>query len=75
MENEFIELFSEIVESENPVSLEDVLFDLEEWDSLAALSLISMIDDEYGIIIGSKDIEKMMTVGDIFNFITKNQSK
>jgi len=75
MENEFIELFSEIVESENPVSLEDVLLDLEEWDSLAALSLISMIDDEYGVIIGSKDIEKMVTVGDVLNFITKNQPK
>jgi len=69
MENDFIELFSEIVESEKYVRLEDVLVDLDDWDSLAALSLISMVDDEYGIIIGSKDLEKMVTVGDVFNFI------
>jgi len=69
MEDSFIEWFSEILESENPVSLEDVLADIEEWDSLAALSLISMVDDEYGIIMGSKDVKKMVIVRDILDFI------
>ena len=72
MENDFIELFSEIIESDEPVKFEDNLLDLNEWDSLAALSLSSMIDDEYGIIIGSKDLGKMETVGDVFNFIKSN---
>ncbi|ETR74153.1 MAG: acyl carrier protein [Candidatus Magnetoglobus multicellularis str. Araruama] len=69
MEVQFLELFSEIVESENAVKMDDLLTDFEEWDSLAVLSVISMLDDEYGVIMGSKDMKKMKTVGDIFSFV------
>jgi acyl carrier protein len=69
MEVQFLELFSEIVESENDVKMDDLLTDFEEWDSLAVLSVISMLDDEYGVIMGSKDMKKMKTVGDIFSFV------
>ncbi len=69
MEDNFIELFTEIVENDTQVRLDDVLLEIEGWDSLAALSLISMIDDEYGITVGSKELEEMVTVGDVLDFI------
>lgn len=72
MEKKFIEIFSEIIESQQLVHLEDVFADLDQWDSLAALSIVSMIDDEYGLLISSRDFEKMATVEDVLNFIKIN---
>jgi len=71
MEEKFLQLFADILEREKPMNLTDKLADIEEWDSLAALALVSMLDDEYGVIMGGKDLERMITVQDFFNFVLK----
>ena len=43
--------------------------ELEEWSSLIALSVILMVDEEYGITIEGKDIEKVGTIEELFNTI------
>lgn len=40
--------------------------DIEEWDSLIALSVIAMADDEYGVQLTGDDIRASATIGDIF---------
>lgn len=75
MEEKFLELFSEVLEleeDEEPLDFRDRLEDLEMWDSLAALSLVSMLDDEFGVIMGSKDLKTMATIQDILDFIKSN---
>ncbi len=75
MEEKFLELFAEILEreeNEEPMKLRDRLEDFETWDSLAAISLVSMLDDEYEITMGSKNLEKMKTIQDIWNFVKAN---
>jgi acyl carrier protein len=47
----------------------DRLDGLAGWDSLAALSLVSVIDDEYGVVIGHRDFVRMETLQDIYDFI------
>lgn len=47
------------------LTLEDNFRDLDEWDSLAYLSTIAMIDDEYGVVIDSKTFRTLQTLGDI----------
>ena len=42
---------------------------LDEWTSLMALSIIAMIDDEYGVTIKGKDIRAAETVEDLFNVV------
>ena len=42
---------------------------LEEWNSLTALSIIAMIDDEYGKTITGADLRGNKTIEDLFNFI------
>ena len=37
----------------------------QEWDSLAILSLLASIDEEYSVNINSAELEKMKTVGDV----------
>ena len=43
--------------------------ELEEWSSLIALSVILMVDEEYGITIEGKDIENVNTIEELFNTI------
>ena len=42
---------------------------LDEWTSLAALSVIAMIDDEYEVSINGNDIRNLETIGDLFELI------
>lgn len=42
---------------------------LDEWTSLAALSIIAMIDDEYGVSVNGNDIRNSETIGDLFSLV------
>lgn len=43
--------------------------DLDEWSSLIALSIIAMVDEEYGVTLKGDDIKNATTVQDIFNAV------
>lgn len=73
MEQKFIDLFKETLEIEDrTISLSDEFRAFDEWDSLALLSVIAMIDEEYDIIIESNTFQKLQTVGDVYNYIQSN---
>lgn len=76
MEQKFIELFAETLELESSesVSKETVFRELEQWDSLAFLSVIAMIDEEYDVVIDGNDFQKLLTIGDVINKIEEMQS-
>jgi acyl carrier protein len=42
---------------------------LEEWSSLIALSVIAMVDDEYGITLKGDDMRSAKTIEDLFNVV------
>ena len=46
---------------------------LEEWDSLIALSIIGMVDEEYGITLQGEDIRNAETINDLFNNVKAKQ--
>ena len=64
----FCEKLADNLETDE-VKLENVLKDFEEWDSLSALSIIDMVDSDYGVTIFAKDIMKLKTVKDLFLYI------
>jgi len=43
--------------------------ELEEWDSLKALSIIAMVDEEYSVIIKGDDIKNCHTIEDLFHIV------
>lgn len=71
---DFIEKFAEAVEIEDISTLtaETVFRDLPEWGSLAYLSVIALMDDEYNTQIEEADFKKLRTVQDIYDACTKN---
>lgn len=68
---EFIENFAnQFDEVEASELKEDTNFrDLDEWSSLAALSIIAMADEEYNVTLKGDDIINSHTVGDIYNIV------
>lgn len=42
---------------------------LDEWNSLTALSIISMIDDQYDKTITGADLRGCKTIEDLFNLV------
>ena len=73
METKFINLFAEVLEFEGEQGLTPatVFRDREEWDSLAYLSVIAMVDEEYDIVIEGNDFKKLITIGDLISEIEK----
>jgi acyl carrier protein len=47
--------------------------DLDEWDSLLALSVIAMADEEYGVELSGDDIRQSESVADLFAKIQAKQ--
>jgi len=69
--NKFIKLFSEQFD-ETPAEMfqpETEFKELEEWNSLTALSVISMVDEEYEKRITGADLRNCKTIKDLFLFI------
>ncbi|MCC8484535.1 acyl carrier protein [Xanthomonas campestris pv. raphani] len=65
----FIENFLSATDFQEPVevTVDTVLRDLPEWDSLAALGVIVMFDMEYGKTITGEDLANVVNVGDLYN--------
>jgi acyl carrier protein len=49
--------------------------ELEYWDSLVALSVLAMIDTEYGIVLKADDLRMCNTPQAIFDLIQVNIKK
>ena len=65
-EKEKIAFLEEIMElDEGTLSVDDVLEDYVEWDSITALSLIAMMDEKFHKTISGADIKNMKTVSDV----------
>lgn len=71
--NDFIEKFAEAVEIEDASMLnENTEFrSLPEWGSLAYLSVIAFMDDEYDTQIEEAEFKKLLTVQDLYNACTQ----
>jgi len=65
MEDLFLKQFAEALERSEEICMTDEFRSYQEWDSLAILSLLASIDEEYSVNINSAELEKMKTVGDV----------
>lgn len=66
---EFIEHFAEqFDETEfSEFKPETVFHELDEYTSLIALSIIAMVDEEYGVTLNANDMSSSVTIEDLYN--------
>jgi acyl carrier protein len=70
MEQQFIEQLKDILEIEDrDLALTDEFREFDEWDSLANLSVVAMIDEEYNVVIPTADFNKIKTIGELLEEI------
>lgn len=71
----FIKNFSDQFEATDPsvFTPETNFWELEEWSSLIALSIVSMIDEEYNVAIKSADIKGIKTIGELYSVVCNKQ--
>lgn len=68
--DEKMRLIEETLELDaNTLTEDTVLADVEEFDSMAKLSLIVMCDDEFGKKLSGEELRGFKTVKDILDFL------
>lgn len=64
---DFIEKFADVLECE-PAELTGAtkFRELDDWDSIAGLSVIGMVDEEYGVTFNADDMKACQTIEDLY---------
>ena len=69
-EEKFLEQFiAQFDDEPTGVTLDTDFRDIDDWDSLTALGVISMIDDEYNVKVSGEELKSSKSVRDIFNIV------
>lgn len=69
--HELIGLFSEALEIEpSAIQPEKAIAEFPEWNSLAWLTVMSLLDERYGVSLTGKDIRGFVTVSDVIENVT-----
>jgi len=72
MENRILNVLRTALEMEDiDISLDDQFREYDEWDSLGQLSLIALLDEEFGVAIETDDFNELVTVRDLVNAVQK----
>ena len=66
------EIFSDVFDEEITVTPETTADDIEDWDSLTHITLISEVEDTFDIKFAMKDVLGMKNVGEMADIIEKN---
>lgn len=69
--DEFVALFAEQLDDTDPatVTAQTKFRELNEWSSLLALALISMVDEEFDVVLRGDDVKNSFTIEDVYNVI------
>lgn len=70
---EFIEKFASLfpVTPKEEINEDTEFKYLDDWSSMTTLTLVAMVEDDYGITLSSNDIRNADTVGELFELIKK----
>ena len=71
--DEFLVEMAEILEADE-VGASDELDSFESWDSLAALSVVAMADEKFGVTLSAQDLKGAGTVEGLYRLIMAKKS-
>ncbi|MBE6678351.1 MAG: acyl carrier protein [Ruminococcaceae bacterium] len=64
-------VFTDIFDEEIKLSAETTAEDVEDWDSLTHISLISAVEAEFGVRFKMKEVSAMKNVGEMVAIISE----
>lgn len=57
------------------LSPETNFWELDEWSSIVALSVVAMIDEEYDVTLNAKDVKGAKTIEDLFVIVKSKMNQ
>lgn len=70
---EFVALFAEQFDEMDASEFapETDFRELDEWSSLIGLSVIAMVDEEFGVALKANDFRQVSTISDLYQIISE----
>ncbi len=62
---EFLVQMQDVLQTETELTMETVLDELDEWDSLSMMATMAFLDKNFGVKMKIADIKTLVTIGDI----------
>ena len=62
---QFLEEMVDVLQTEEELTMDTVLEDLDEWDSLSVMATMAFLDKEFGVKTSLSDYKEMKTIEDI----------
>ena len=62
---EFLVEMQDVLQTEVNLTMETILTDLDEWDSLAMMATMAFLDKKFGVKVKIADLKMLATIGDI----------
>lgn len=69
MNNEFLSLFQEILNSETSVEMSMLLKEIPEWDSLSAMAFIALAERRFNKRLRLSDLKNKKTVKELYDLL------
>jgi len=69
--NEFIEKFKEALDIKGEFDINVELEEFKEWDSMGYISVMSMLDEEYGKEVNANQLKDCKTLADLYELVSK----
>jgi acyl carrier protein len=66
-----MEKFKEALDIEGEFDINVELEEFAEWDSMGYISIMSMLDDEYGKEVNANQLKVCKTLADLYELISK----
>ena len=62
---EFMVEMQDVLQTDDVLTEDTILSDLEEWDSLSMMATMAFFDKNFGVKIGLKDFKEIDTMSDL----------
>jgi acyl carrier protein len=71
--DEFVQLFAELFDETDASTFAPNTFfrELDEWSSLIGLSVIAMVDEEFGVALKANDFREVNTIEDLYHVVVE----
>ena len=76
MDNDlFLSDLSEILQREDALSGNERIEDIEEWDSLAVLGVLSLLEDDFNLEMSAEELGEIESIQELTDLIKNNIKK
>lgn len=69
------EIFSDVFDGEITVTADTTSADIEDWDSLSHITLVSAIEDAFGMRFSMKEVLGMANVGELAQIVSDRKTR